>query len=367
MTADYRNPDEWRLKRFGIPVKLVERSGTFGGLDDVSTAVEKYLVPATSLLAFASGIFPKPITAGNKICQLTSQMPGVPFMRSKRITWKAHVPGKPIDPFLTDTDADSSTYGTVAEVDVEYRSSNQEDEGCIDDPRTFLEITGNTTGEFLHAGGGNCYWAVDQVNTQFDSTLNSDPNPPVTIPVPHTEWNLRWPMIFGPFFEDILVDKLRSRLGKVNETPFEILFNAAPETVMFLGYDYRETPIFTGDTVDSLERALFVEVNMKFVEKHVTDSDGLIRGHNDFWKKGTGWQYLWCGSAEDQLVERLKPVHTLTEMNDLFSTSHGACTFTWDGSEYQVSNDGCFGGWQCPDVPNEPVDIGPITLDCIPP
>ncbi len=377
MTANYLVPSEWRLSRFGIPVKLLERSGTFGGLDDISTAKEKYLIPATSLLAFASGTFPKPFTAGNKICQLTSQMPGLPFMRSKRITWKAHVDGKPIDPFNTDPTADALTYGPVVEVDVEYRSSNQEDEGCIDDPRTFLEIIGNTTGEFLHAGAGNCWWSPDRASSiSAGGTLdrNKNPNVPVTLTVPHTEWTLRWPLIFGPFFEEVLVHKLRARMGKVNIGEFNILFNAAPETVLFVGYDYREHPIFTGETVDTLERALFVEVDMKFVEKHVVNEDGIIIGHNHFWREGIGWQYVSCGTDQQKDDGQLKPLYTRVDMNDLFSTQQGCCTYQWDGSVYQLVSEGCLGGWRCPD--DAPVldagvgvpEVGSTTNSpCVPP
>lgn len=369
-TPPYTERGQWRLALHGVDVALIERSGVFGALDEQSSATEKYLLESTRLLEFVSRAFPPPVVRGNRITPRTTFMPGLPFLRTKRIVWKAHVPGKPIDPFSTDLAAHvgdlSETYGDVVEVEVQYQSSTITEDD--DDPRTFLEISANTTGEFIHGGALKCFWANNRTSSQVSAVPNKRISVPVTLTVPETEWTLRWPLVSSEFFENTLIGRLRSVLGKVNSSSFSILFDAAPETVMFVGFDYRERQSFTGTESATLVSTRFVEVTMKFLEKHVEDQAGRIRGHNDFWEPGIGWRYLLCGTK----VGQLQPIYARTDLNAIFLAGHGTCDFVFDEEENRFERfaDNCLDGFQCPAPPPtfpglEAGDI--VTRACLPP
>ena len=209
---------------------------------------------------------------------------------------------------------------------------------------------------------------MDKSGSQNDAKRNTRATIPVPVVVPQTEWSLRWPRIPGDFFEDELIIRLRSIMGKVNSEKMPILFDAEIETVMFVGYDYREQPTFTGTDVGSLKRAVFVEVVMKFVEKHIKDEDddgkSLVRGHNDFWKPGVGWQRLLRGDS----VGSLNPVHKAVDMNGIFKLGHGQCIYRWVVDEWVVipGSDTCVPGWACGAAPTDPGEDGDEeSVECV--
>jgi len=373
--------DEWRLELNGVKARLVTQSGVFEGLDGKPAATQEFVIKTTDLQQLAISTFPPPVRIGQLEQIRTTEMPGQPLLRARRITWKAHVDGLPIDPFSVDPSAPAGTYHPLCNIIVEYSAGEEETE----DPRTFLEITANSTGEFIHGAPTKAWWKDDSGTTNSLAKKAKTPLIPQTIVVPHTEWTLRWPQISLNFFKTILVKRLRARMAHVNDTEMPILFDAKKQTIMFAGYDYQENYTATGSTLASVERARFITVAMKFVEKHVedptpTDNDPdkiTIRGHNDFWRPGVGWQYLMRGET----IGSLKPTYKLSDLNDLFNTGFGSCIYTWSDptgaetpSSYQwaiafINHRQCTGDGKCGPAPprNELLPLGATkTVPCIP-
>lgn len=354
--VDYLDSSTWRLKRFGIPIKIVQRGGSFGTIDDDSTGFEIILVSADQLDDFRKGVFPEEGNANNVFTAQAAPMPGLEFLRADDLTWKAHNDSRPTDPFATDTTAPENTYHPVVEVTITYRAKDQPP----------LELTATSTGEFIHGGGGPCWWLPTRGTTQNEAVRNKKKNIPVPIVVPETDWSLRWPRFGGQHIER-LIPRLRARLGKVNSKKMKILFDAVPETIMFVGWDYRESPTFASANVDSIIRAKFVEITLKFLEKNVEDKDGNVRGHNDFWQEGKGWQYLRCGTEKGNLT----PVHDPVDLNEIFDLAlNGECTWRWDASRtrWEVIRTNCIEGFKCGNGPDTAgtTDGEEKTLPCIP-
>lgn len=331
-------PATWRLRTArGIPYcfKSIEGESSY----DETSVTETYVIAAAHIIPFTLESFPLSRIENDLPTVNPRHLPGVPRLLTRSISWRS-VDGEPMDPFLTDqlTSA-SGTYQTLAEVTVQYDNSRK-----TQDQSDFnIEVSGDVAGEFLHTTAPIAQW---QLNPAADTVENREQTVPVTFVVPETEWSVRWDYIDRKFFEDTLIGRLRGALGKVNSSAFSLLYSAPIETVLFVGFSLEERfapqSLFgdadeeegerdrrDGDDVidDLVEIGFFsreellafreqnrlppVKLNLKFLEKRVTDRDGTIRGHNDFWRPESGtWERL--------LINGTDPVYPSFDFNTLF-------------------------------------------------
>ena len=315
------DPSLWRLRTSGgIPYKMVEMDGSFS--EEEGNVNWKAYIAAYQLPAFLAELFPPPLVIGNKPIPRVAQMPGAPGLHAKTISFRTQTEGLPIDPFLADPSAASGTYNQVIEVTVGFGTGYKKPDE--EDPRLFLEISSNASGEFYHTTCPGAKWRP-QRNTavqpdapedgeaepenpvddeevadpdtgdtegkgeevEDDDEPNKDPTAPVIITVPQTEWSVKWTQIPYELFTTVIIHRLRLLLGRVNSTPFELLFNAYPETILFEGFNYQTKYSWRDDNVETPP----VQLEMKFLEKRVFWK-GYIVGHNHFWRPGKGWQRL---------------------------------------------------------------------------
>lgn len=285
----------------GVRYKLVSSTGQ--SQRDSTSVTEVILIRSVDLLNFILVSFP-PSPSGNTFAAIYSNraLPQVPSLRTKSISWKTHVDGKPIDPFLADPTAPDGTYHPVLEVTITY--DNEMEEQDSNDPDTYLEIRGSTAGEFLQIDAAESVWQ----NADGTTEANDNPNGIYkTVVVPTTEWTVTWTQIPKEFFRNTLMPRLRAITGKVNSDTNELLFDAAPETLLFAGFEYKEerkrftdyetlvgVDPDTGETTQEVIRKAerFITLTAKFLEKHITLDDETIVGHNYYWKDGTGWKRL---------------------------------------------------------------------------
>ncbi len=104
------------------------------------------LIIAEDLIPFATFLMPEPIRIGNLEFPIGRSLFNFPQLTVQGISYSSFDEGFPVDPFGADTGAPSNTYFPVLKVDIKYKTDRNADQ----DPFTFLEITGNATGNFLH-------------------------------------------------------------------------------------------------------------------------------------------------------------------------------------------------------------------------
>lgn len=306
------DPSTWRLRtNSGIPYKLVSREGSFGGFFDESNLKEEYVFQTSQLLNFAAEMFPVPFDFGDFILQRKGTAPGNPFFFPMRVHWKAHIDGLPIDPFGVDANAPAGTYKDVCRVTVDYRTANEFEEAS--EPRDFLEISANATGEFIHTDAGGGSWQSRLSANPSLNTAIKEPVVPAHVTAPMIEWTLRWPQVPEVFFQQKQMARLRASLGKVNSVAFSILYNAVPETMLYAGHNYREIYTIRGSNLASIQRQRFIELEMKFVEKFIPDSTLFngYAGHNHVWRPGIGWRKLLKADGN--------PLYQSVDFNSLFT------------------------------------------------
>ncbi len=301
---------EWRLSTAGgIPYKLISRDGNFDA--ENAEAQEIYLIRAGDLLAFIAESFPLPVVFLDSLAYTPRRyFPGMPSMPSQRVTWKTHTEGLPIDPWNVDSGAPDGTYLGIVEVTIDYATTSLEDPDN-DDPRTFLEISSNAAGNFLAVPvRGNAYW-LDIVGDVVDVEVKES-DVPQTVIENNVEWTVHWPQIPFDFFDGELIPRLRSKMGKVNDTPMELLHNAPAETMMFLSYttsqEYTWRSGFAGRTPIALD--------MKFLEKNFLDADDNQVTHNHVYRPGVGWRRMGINVTAELDFD---PLYSLTNLDDIFA------------------------------------------------
>ncbi len=312
-----------RTSRNQIPYKLVEQSGSFEGFEGESTAISGYLIRASDLLGFVNELFPEPLVVENQLIQRTSLMPGTTFLFARRLRWRAFMDGLPIDPFNSHPGAPSQTYHPIIRVDVEFLAKNEQEETT--DPTTFLEITGDPNGEFLHTESSAGKWICDRTGSPgIDSETNKSPIIPVVMQVPTVDWSLRWPRVGANYFKNTLLPQLRKTMGLVNSKVVPLLFDAERETLLFNGYRYREVYSIVGNNLGTIQREKFITLDLKMTEKRIDDPGSgcpttpggpqadVIRGHNDFWRPNIGWQRLLRHPSN-------LPVYASIDFNTIFN------------------------------------------------
>ena len=304
---------QWRLVTAGgIRYKLLSRTGSFSQED--ATATEEIIIESSNLLAFATECMPAPTVAlGTIMYSQGRPLPGLPTLVVQSVNWEIFTDGRPIDPFGVDPDAPARTYDDFIKVTVQYGLRPQNDEEPDpNDPTTFLEISGNVCGEFLHTPTRNGFWTVGGENPDLEllrhGTEVVDVDLPKTEMVPQTEWTVRWPRVPYEYFTDTLVTKLRNAMGKVNSTPMELLYDAPAETILFLGYSREEEYTWR----EGYSGRSPVTVEAKFLEQNFEVGDGTHVTHNHFPRPGVGWRVLYVND---------KKVYASTDLDALFRPS----------------------------------------------
>lgn len=302
---------DWRLSlSSGTKYKLLSSSGTF--TDEEATATEVVIIKAQNLGDFVRHCIPGPFESlGTLVYPGNRLMPGTPLM-TKRISWQSNVDGKPVDPFLQDTAAPDGTYEGDLRLTIEYGTSPLNDladsGGGSDpnDPRTFLEISANASGDFISTPvKGTAKW--EGVNTTFgESDEVKEQGIPHVITSSEVEWTCRWSQIPHNFMNSVLMSRLRSKLGFVNNATMPMFYNAPAETILFLGYSIQQQ--FTWRS--GLGGQPPVNIEFKFLEKNFTWVTTQVT-HNHFWRPGWGWRRL--------LVDGVNPTYKSTNLTNIFA------------------------------------------------
>lgn len=306
MGSFFDRPGVWRLRSNGgvVPFKFLGLEGSFE--PESGSVTLRGLIPSEQLVNFVIETFPPPQIVGNMAIPQGSKLPGLPGLIATKVSFVNQDPSRPIDPFGFDPGAPSGTYHPVMEVKVEY-GMNRLQKPDPADPRTFLEISSHATGEVLHTTTPQAKWQTKTPDPKDDDKKDpgagggnprlpdkdkaketvKDPTVPVNIIVPTTEWTVKWNQIPYSYFNQILIYRLRWCMGRVNENFFPLLHNADPETILFDGYNYTESYTWRDGEVGTPP----INLEMKFIEKRVV-WNGMVCGHNHFWRPNSGWTYL---------------------------------------------------------------------------
>jgi hypothetical protein len=281
---------EWRLTTDdGIPYRLVSSNGVF--TEEDATAQEVIIIKAHQLGQFVQEAIPPPFSAINAVFYPQRRlMPGTP-LQTKRISWKSNVEGKPVDPFLQDTDAGSNTYEGDLELTIDYGTHPSNDsDSDPDDPRTYLEITGNASGNFLVCNvGGDAQWEA-QGDLPLETITNNDL--PHYVPQPEIEWTCIWSQIPSHFFEDTLRTRLNQALGRVNSAVMPLFWNAPIETILFIGWSVKLQYSWRSDMGGQAPLRLelkFLEKNFKAID---ADNEIVQVTHNHYYTSEKGWRRM---------------------------------------------------------------------------
>ncbi len=271
----------------GIPYKLVKQSG---GIQDYQvSASEEIIIQANQLRAFGLECFPAPIwTIGGLYYPPRRRFPGLSHLHVVNLRWEAMDDGKPVDPFLG---GHAPTYYEHVRINLDYAPApTGTQDPSQDDPLSFLQISASNAGTFIH---GDLNLAKDE-----DGKENKDPLDENRVLSVEVEWTLQWPMIPADFFDDVLVPRMRERIGMVNSRASRVWKNAPKETILFVGYDFNTERSWVPD--EGVRQAP-IQCTMKFMEKNFKWKGKQIT-HQHTWMKGgkkegavvvpKGWQKL---------------------------------------------------------------------------
>lgn len=308
MASNFENPASWALRTpGGIPYKLLKMSGEFEMSNGGGTA--EVIIVSTDLIAFCTELLPSVFTIGSVSIPIYKRFQNVNLAVLK-IGFDHFSDDLPIDPFLADPAAPPGTYYPVIKCTVHFglpsSSSN------TSDATTYIEVTADATGEYIHNPPTNTKSQPMKSTGPTDApTTNGSPNKvrvpvlPHTILVPQTQWNLTWKLIPKPIFTDIIEPRLDLLMGRVNSAEFSITHVSIPETLLFAGYNHKYSYTWRGHDWDTP----YVELTLKIIEKRVVDHNDIVRGHNDFWRPGYGW---------DRLLINDQPTYQSHDFNILF-------------------------------------------------
>lgn len=306
-----KDPSTWRLTTLGgIPTKILARTGSFS--DEDSSLTETYIIQASQLLNFVTESFPSPVVF-NGIVQypIRRKCPGLPTLSTMRISWEGlSGDAKPCDPFSVDPSAPSGTYEQFLKVTVEYGTSPGNDISMPDsgDPRTFLEINANATGEFITTPpSGKAVWdpATKRPGDPGDDTLRERQIPQV-VPTSEVEWSVRWSQIPSSFYTDSLAATLRSKLGHVNNGTMSLLLDAPEDTILFAAYSASQQFTWRSGFVGKPP----IQLEMKFIEKNFIDTGGVQVTHQHYYRPGYGFRKL--------LVDGTNPSYPQADLDAIF-------------------------------------------------
>jgi hypothetical protein len=306
MAGYLEDPTQWRLRTLvnNIPYKLLSAEGSF---EHVSAAMDiKVLIHTSDLIAFCSELFPAPFMFGAISIPQYVRFGNIGNLVAKSVSFKGFDSGLPTDPTQVDPGAPIGTYFPTLELTIHLSTAPQ---GSPTNPVTYLEVSADASGEYIHVPPANT--TLQSLNP--DGTPNTTEPPrrnrvpilPHTIMVPQTMWSLKWPRIPFFVFRDGIRPRLELALGKVNSEAFSLLYANFPETLLFAGYTYS----FAFTWKPGSDDAPFINLDMKFLEKRVLWR-GLIRGHQDVWRPGSGW---------DRLLINGQPSYEAVDFNTIFN------------------------------------------------
>jgi hypothetical protein len=236
------------------------------------------IIQADKLAALGLECFPSPVmTLTGIYYPPRRRFPGLTHLHVTKLDWSAMDDAKPTSPFRG---LGAPTYYEHVKVSLDYEAVpfDPGSQPNPNDPLSFLQVSGNVAGSFLH---GELIGAKDESDADIKSQ-----NIPHIVPEVLVEWTLRWPMIPVAFFDNVLVPRMRARMGKVNSSASRVWKNAPAETMLFVGYDFQTEKTWSEyDGVTSSP----VQCTMKFLEKNFT-SGGKQVTHNHYWLPDKGWQ-----------------------------------------------------------------------------
>ena len=201
----------------------------------------------------------------------------------------------PIGPFVLDPLIATNDYtGKLAKVTFGYGPDFTNKIWPITKPAfrvsTELRYTIQSGGEFLTIGPSAAQW-------------DDDPNIPLTesvdtaILVTRESYKIQW-----DFVDDVPRDELDGLKGKVNETEF---LSAAPETLLFLGYQIDET--HQASPVNSHTN----RVTCDFLKKEfIVDDVNTVGWNHDYRQEPAGWHRVLLSDGQ--------PRYKLDEFGDMF-------------------------------------------------
>ncbi len=199
------------------------------------------------------------------------------------------------------------------------------------DPKTFLDISCQASGEFIPVTAPKGKWrndipaptaappaiipsisgrASDLTNpppvadpTKHATSPVADPTTQIKVTIPKIEWTVVWKFVPADYYENVLMPRLRWYQGHVNSDYIPWLNYADPETVLFEGFNAKSE--YTWRESNNAVEAPPVNVEMKFNEKRLMQN-GLVIGHNHYLNPSTGtWQYLFLdGKAQTAFESR---------------------------------------------------------------
>lgn len=320
--SGFEDYDSWRLvTNGGVRYRFLGSTGSFN--QEEGEIEWKAIIRSIDLYEVLVELFPPPIIVGGVSYPNAGTMPGFPSMVAKKLNYDSHVAGLPVDPY--EYDSPVAPLGTYAEYLVITITFGPHVAKASDptDPRSFLEVSCAASGEFLFVPATNT-----KVNDEAGSNGTDDEQPgngvidgetglpegdrmaeekrPVRMPilpssmmVPSLKWSVKWKQIPADHFRSTVIHRLRLMLGRVNNTNCSFLYNAPPETLLFLGFNHTESYSWRLGNLESPP----IDVDLQILEKRVIHR-GVVCGHNHVFEPGNGWVRQWIGTNHDESMYR---------------------------------------------------------------
>ncbi len=312
----HEDASTWRLRTpNGIPYKLLEGFPK-GKVGEGVSLTEEILIQASDLTQFLIESFSHVTMVVDRLVYSQGrQCPGAPGRYTTDVGFEPFEPGKPSDPFGTDSSAPDGTYAQFYKCSITFGPRNQgSSDGSSDDVKDFLEVTADAEADFLAVEQANSIARWENAKAWTDPNTGiayavgallpvKSPNQSITKLVIEMGWNVNWKRVSWLALPT-LVTRMRACAGKVNSSIMPLLHNADVETIVFKGWTIRKQYAWTDEDQPP------VTLDMKFSEKRVVE-DGEVKGHNHLYRPETGLfeRYLING----------EPLHALADLNYMWS------------------------------------------------
>jgi len=302
----------WRLRtvRGAVPVKAIERRGSFG--EQGAKVTEVFIIEADRLIDFLEAMFPSPRVVNGRLTYFQNGYPnGLPTCLARAVSYEGLTDGKPIDPFESDPYASLKTYERFLRVTVEYETRPENDlPPDPTNPKTYLEVNSRSEGQFLEDDFGHGAHMINFDNERIE--IKSPKMKRLTIER-RTFWTVRWRNVPYDFFDETLRTRFDDSMGKINNREMSLFHNPPIWTMLFLGYSYGQ--IYSWRT--NLPAKPFIDVEMQFVERNFKWTTGSKTNQ-------VTWQHLWDPFTSQYAEVRTKEGEKLyveTDLEPLFDSS----------------------------------------------
>lgn len=316
----FEDYDSWRLQTSGgVRYRFL---GTTGSFTQEGGDIEwKAIIRSEDLYAVLEELFPPPILVGGVSYPNAGAMPGFPSMIAKKLSYENHAEGLPTDPYQFDS-APLGTYSKYLQISISFGPHVAKASNAAD-PNSFLEVSCSATGEFLYVPSTNTKiqdetnsgGADDEtpgngiIDANTGEVLNSktteakrpvrNPILPAAMMVPALKWSVKWKQIPAQHFKSTVIHRLRLMLGRVNSANCSFLYNAPPETLLFLGFNHTESYSWRLGNLESPP----IDVDLQILEKRVIHR-GVVCGHNHVFEPGNGWVRQFVGPTWSESMYR---------------------------------------------------------------